>query len=715
MAILGKIRSKGGLLVGIIGLGLFAFISEEAFRSCESSRNERRQQIGQVLGEKIDVQQFQKLVDEYTDVIKMTQGRDNLSEAELNSVKDQVWNNFVQNKIIEKEAEKIGLTVTDQEIANILAQGTNPMLAQTPFINQQTGRFDVNMLKKFLDEYKKISSNPQSSQVMEQYTSIYNYWTFIEKTLRQSTLANKYQSLLASCLLSNPVSAKRAFDDRSTESSIQLASLAYSTVNDNDVKISDADLKAKYDQMKEMFKQNAETRDIKYVDFKVEASKADRDAIDKDMKEAQTKLQNGEDPATTVRKANSLVQFVSMPVSARVYPSDIAKDLDSMAVGQVKGPKVNTADNTINVIKLIAKVQKPDSVQFRQILIGAETPEKAQKTADSVSQALRGGAEFAVLAKKYGQEGKEQWLTSAMYESLTQSPEGDNLTYLKSIIDGNVNEVQQVALSGNYAIIQVLAKRAPVTKYQAAVVKRSIDFSKDTYSAAYNKFSQFVSESNGDAKALEANAKKYGYKVLERADIVNSEHNVVGLRATRDAMKWIFEAKENNVSPLYECGNNDHLLVMIMTKIHPEGYRSLEDVKDIVKAEVMKDKKFDVLAEKLKGVTSIEAAKAKGAQITEVNQITASSPAFVQATGAGEPALSGAVAAVAQGKFSPKPVKGNAGAYLFQVTNKAKSDGKFDEKSEENSLKQRAFQAASRFMSELYSKAGVVDNRYLFF
>ena len=279
MAALGKIRSKGVLLISIIGFALFAFIAEELFRSCESHRNESRQQVGEVLGEKVSVQDFQKLVDEYTAVIKMTQGRDNLTDEELNQVKDVVWNTYIQNQLISHEAEKIGLTVTDQEMQNILNQGTNPMLLNTPFVNQQTGRFDANVLKKFMAEYKQAQgTNPQ---LVEQYQSIYNYWTFIEKSLRTQILAQKYQALLAGCMLSNPVSAKMAFKDENEESSIQLASLPYSSINDNKVQVSDADLKAKYEELKPTFKLYDEARDIKYVDFQVVASAADRAALNK--------------------------------------------------------------------------------------------------------------------------------------------------------------------------------------------------------------------------------------------------------------------------------------------------------------------------------------------------------------------------------------------------------------------------------------------------
>ena len=147
MAALGKIRSRGVTLIIIIGLGLFAFIAEEAFRSCESSRNNQRQQVGEVLGEKISYEDFAKLVDEAQDAMKVM-GQDNLTEDQLNQLRDQVWQSYVQYKLIEKECNNLGLTVTDEEIQNVLSQGTNQMLLSTPFVNRQTGRFDANQLKQ---------------------------------------------------------------------------------------------------------------------------------------------------------------------------------------------------------------------------------------------------------------------------------------------------------------------------------------------------------------------------------------------------------------------------------------------------------------------------------------------------------------------------------------------------------------------------------------
>ena len=713
MAALGKIRSKGVLLICIISLGLFAFIAEEAFRSCESSSNDARQQVGEVLGEKINVTEFQKLVDEYTEVIKMQQGQDNLNEDQLNQVKDMVWNTYVQTKLIENETKKLGLTVTDAELQNVLTEGTNPMLMQTPFFNQQTGRFDVNALKKFLAEYKaQGQANPQ---LAKQYDTIYKYWTFIEKTLRQQLLAQKYQGLFAHCFLSNKVEAQMAFNDQNQESQIQLAALSYSSIDDNKVQISDADLKAKYDEVKGRFKQYVESRDIKYVDVQVKASATDRAALQKEFAGYSQALASATDASDVVRKSTSLVNYLGVPVSKDAYPYDIAQRLDSMAVGSTSKVFENNSDNTLNVIKLVSKQLLPDSVQYRQIQVAGATAEESAKRADSIYNALKAGADFEVIAKKYGQTGEKTWLTTRQYQS---APSLDHNTkdYIMSLNTMSVNELKNVALSQGNLIVQVVDRKGMINKYVAAVVKKNVTFSKDTYSAAYNKFSSFVS-ANLTADAIVKNAAKAGFNVQERKDVTTAEHNLAGIRSTRDAMRWLFDAKKGDVSPLYECGDNDHLLVVVLDNINNVGYRSLDDaqVKEYVKGEVLKDKKAEMLMAKLNGVKSVAAAKAKGANVSTVNQVTFAAPVFVPATGASEPALSGAVAATAKGKFCKLPVKGNAGVYVFEVTNKTQRPGKFDAATEMQKLRQKEMQMAGNFMNELYIKAKVVDNRYLFF
>ncbi len=716
MAALGKIRSWSAFLVIVIALGLFAFIAEELFRSLDAQKSEQGQQIGEVLGEKISVQDFQKLVDEYSEVIKMQQGVDNLPEEQMNQVKDMVWNTYVQTKLIEKEASKLGLTVTDEEMQNILREGTNPMLLQTPFVNQSTGRFDAASLQKFIADYKsnKVSDNPQ---MKEQYDKIYKFWTFIERTLRQQVLAQKYQSLLAHCILSNKVEAKMAFKDENEESSIQLAAFPYSDIQDSKVKIDDSDLKAKYDELKARFRQPVESRDIKYIDVKVTASAADKSELNKQFAGYKKELITAADPTNLMHKSGSQVAYIGVAAPKQLYPSDIAARLDSMAVGQIYGPVVNAQDNTLNLIKLYGKSSLPDSVQVRQIQIAGASVDEARKTADSVYTALKGGADFATIAKKYSQTGDQQWLTSRqLIGSLEQNNSEDARKVTEAIENGKVNAFSNIELTQGNIIIQVTDRKAMTDMYNAAVIKKTIDFSKNTYRAAYNRFSSFVS-ANTNAESVIKNAAKSGYKVDELQNVTTAEHYVANIHSTRDVLKWIFDAKEGDVSPMYECGDNDHLLLVVLDKIHKKGYRDLSDpqVKEIVKAEVIKDKKAEMIIAKLNGVNSIQAAKGKGAKISAVNQITFSAPVFLTSVGASEPALSGAVSATAKGKFVNHPVKGNAGVYLFQVTSKNMRKAKYDEKTEEQSLRQKYLQYAGNFMNELYINADVVDNRYLFF
>ncbi|WP_321330681.1 SurA N-terminal domain-containing protein [uncultured Bacteroides sp.] len=713
MATLESIRTKGPLLVIVIGLALFAFIAGDAWKVIQPHQSH---DVGEVNGEALSAQEFQTLVDEYTEVVKFSSGVKSLDDEQTNQIKDEVWRSYVNNKLIENEAKKLGLTVSKTEIQAIIDAGVNPMLQQTPFRNPQTGAFDKDMLKKFLVDYAKMDKTKMGAQYVEYYESLNKFWLFIEKNLIQSRLAEKYQALITKALFSNPIEAQAAFDARVNQMDMLLAAVPYSSIVDSTIIVKDAELKALYDKKKEQFRQYVESRDVKYIDVQVVASPEDKAVIEKEVSDYTTQLAGTatDDYTSFIRSTGSEYPYVDLYYTKNALPADVTARLDSVTIGKVYGPYYNSSDNTINSFKLLSEAAVADSVEFRQIQVYASDAVKTKLLADSILGAIKTGADFVELAKKYGQKGESNWVSSANYEK-TQI-DGDNLKFIKAVTSLGIKELANLSLGQGNVILQVVDKKGMQNKYKVAVIKRAVEFSKETYNKAYNNFSQFIAV-NSTLNKIVANAEEAGYKLLERKDLYSSEHGIGGIKGTKDALKWAFSAKPGDVSTLYECGESDRMLVVLLTGVTEEGYKSLAQVKDQLKAEIIQDKKAEKIMANLKAAnaTSFAQYKTMPNVVTDsVKHVTFAAPAYVAALRSSEP-LIGAYASVAQLNQLSTPIKGNAGVLVLQVFAKEKLNERFDVKVEETTLQSLHQRVASRFINDLYLKAGVKDTRYLFF
>ena len=711
MATLQSIRSKGPLLVIVIGLALFAFIAGDAWKVLQPHQG--RQDVGEVNGEKLSAEEYQKMVDEFSEVIKLTNGLNSLNEDQLTNVKDQVWNTYVTNQLIAGEAEKLGLTVTDKELQAVIDEGTNPLLMQTPFRNPQTGAFDKDMLKKFLVEYANLGSSQMPAQYVEYYQKLGNFWTFVEKTLRQSLLASKYQNLIAKSLISNPVAAEDAFKGRTEQSDLLLAGVPYASISDSTITVSDEEIKNLYNERKESYKQPVETRDIQYIDVHVVPSAEDRGAVLKEVTEFTDQLdKTTTDYASFVRSTGSTVNYTGVAINKTSLPQDVAARLDSASVNEVYGPYYNAGDDSYNTFKILAKTTAPDSIQFRQIQVMADTEARRTELADSIFNAIKGGADFAEVAKAYGQTGEATWVNAMSWEGAAL--DADNLKYIQTLINQPVNELKNLKVGQANLILQVMSKKAMKPKYDVAVIKCPVEFSKETYNDAYNKFSQFVAQ-NTTLEDMKKNAEEAGYTVIPRSDFTSDAHYVGNIHSTQEALRWIFNAKAGEVSPLYECGDNDHMIMVGVEAINKKGYVNINKVANMLRNEIIRNKKAEQLMGQMKDFNSLAQIKEmKDAVSDSVKHVTFNAPAYISVTHASEPAISAYASKTDVEKVSA-PIKGNAGVYMIQVYAKDKGSEEFDAKKEESALSSMSSAYANQCISELREKGKVTDQRYLYF
>jgi peptidyl-prolyl cis-trans isomerase D len=303
---------------------------------------------------------------------------------------------------------------------------------------------------------------------------------------------------------------------------------------------------------------------------------------------------------------------------------------------------------------------------------------------------------------------------SSQYQ--TAQLDADNTLFVVTLSEMAGGQTKKLKLENGTVILQVMETRKPVQKYNIAAVVKELKFSDDTYSTEYNKFSSFIA-ANPSLEQIEANAAKNGYTVRPLTDLSSNSHNIAGIHNTREAVKWLFdEAKVGDMSQLYECGNNDHLMLIALTGINKEGYRSLDKLKDMLTDELKAEKKGEKLMADLAGTNNWDKAKAvKGVICDTLRRVSFTSPAFVAATNSSEPAVSALASKTAQGQFAG-PVKGNGGVYMLQVLNKNKSAEVFNAKEEQKSLSaQHVRMATNAVMQTLYLNAKVKDQRYKFF
>lgn len=733
MAALQTIRNHGALIVGAIGLGLFGFIAGDLFNAIETTAAFNKQQAGEVYGTSIDIMEYQNLVEEMTQVMKMQrtmQGQsENLTDAELQQVREYVWNDFVRAQVIAKQAEEAGIQVTTADFQNALVKGEARSLSMmAAILGSKDGKLDFAALQEFLKNKEKnvaLAAQAQDGS-LEAILAVDAVWKWTEKQLRKELLETKFYTLINNCCIGNPVSAQLDAATADQKRTV-VAAFPFNAIADADVTVEDADMQEIYNAKKDFYKLYSQTRDVKVLDVEVKASTEDQVALTMEVNEVANALRAGNDPATTVAASKSIVAFNNVPVRKDAYRgmNDIYSRLDTATVGYVSPAFYTVADNTVNTYKLVSKATLPDSVLYRRIFAVAADLEASKTLADSIATAVKGGADFAELAKKYQQPTDSMWLTSAQYEGAALDA---NTAEMINLLNATkAGQVAVLKLNNNYSLVlQVLETKNPVEKYNLAVVKCKNDFSKETYNNELSKLNKFLSE-NTTIENIEKNALAAGYMVSER--IVSAPDNSLEaeMSGAKEAVRWALDdAKVGDISRIYECGaNKEHLLVMAVAGINDGEYVAWDNknVKPELERIAMQNKKAAKALE-LVGTPKTMEEVAKVQQVV-VDTISANFArnARVNYVGIAEPALSGAIARAKVGEFVG-PIKGAGAVYYVQVLEELPSAVPYNEA---NALQQATQNFMSNIMryqyygqpqevllNALMLDADVVDSRYKF-
>ncbi len=705
MATLQKIRSHGALLLLIVGLAMLAFIVGDFLNSGAAFFSRSRENVGEIAGQKITIMDFEKSINQLTEVYKIESGRQDFDERMHAQIRNQVWQEAVLTNSLRNQADKIGLTVTPKEVTDLcIGPNPSPLISGRRAFADETGNYNPYIFMQFYQSMhnEEYADNAQ----VQQFKDYWNYW---EKTIALNHLQQKYMAVLQGSIVANSIDAKAQFNARQQTKVVDYVYESYFSVADSLVKVSDSEIRSLYQQRKEQYYKQEPNRSISYIVFPVIPSEEDYKEVETwidDLKEEFSTISLEELPLMV--NANSDVLYDATNYSKNTVPEKYKDFAFSAKAGAVT--EVSFEDDTYSMARLVENgYSLPDSVKLRYIYL--QDNNKTQ--IDSIINAIKHGAKFEDMVSRYAGEADAEkigWLTE---QSLTPEISAQAMTKAK-------NELFTTPAGMGVQIFQVVDRTAPTPKAKLAILERKVNASSKTYGKIYNSAREFVLAHNTEAKFKEG-AQEQSLTLVPATNILKNQDQINGLDQSRKIVRWAFEAKEGQVSDIFECGKN--IVLATLTDVNESEYRPIAEVQMELRQQLLNDKKAEVLKQKMQGAESLEAlAQTLGTDVLTAEGVRASSSYFGPA--GQEPALVGEAFRLADNTLSA-PVKGQRGVYVINVKQTTTESGEFNAEQEIAQLNQRysysipqygMYSVADRCLNWVESeKIKVVDNRANFY
>ena len=700
MATLEKIRSKGLLLLIVVGVALVVFIVGDLVNSGSTYFQENSANVAVINGDKVKIRDYAEKMEQFNDVVKLQYGN-NINDEMMEQIRQMVWEGTVTEKVIGDDCAEIGMIVTTNELADmIVGSNISPMMMNNQMFFNENGQFDVNIVKQFI---AMLDSEEASQNIPYEQLRLYrNYWRYWEHAVKTNRLQEKYTNLLNAALVINPLEAKYAYESSKTSADVVYAMKNYFAIADSTINVTDAEIKARYNEKKEQFKQK-QSADVKYIVVDIKPSTEDFAEVEKWINDLKAEFTTTEEIADIVN-SNSDVQYRGENLVKEQIDADFQEFAFSGKAGDVMGPIF--VNNTYKMARIVENnITSIDSVNLSNMYLRRETAEATQALADSIMDAVKNGANFAELAKTHSllqnaaNGGEIGWVSEMGLEKKIATPAFS--TPAKGMFQ--VKEGNDI----NLFFVNELGKN--VVKARVAVIARTVDATSRTQAELYNKLKQFIVDNNTIEK-LEAEAANNGYVVMSAASIDINATAINNIQKAREVVRWVFENKEGVVSDIFEVENQ--IIAVAVDKHNAEGYRSIESVRPQLLAELRKEKKGDVLIAEMNGKTMEQLAN-EGFRVDTVRNINFAST-YVGSIG-NEPSLFARVAGAEIEKESA-PIKGNTGAYVFKVISKEESANPYNEKEEMVMLETRENYMNQYLLIEaLKEAANIEDMRYKYY
>ena len=628
MASLNTLRTKFGIVLSIIiALALLAFILSLKTEMGFSGNDPR---VGVIGGEKINYSEY---YDEY-EKIKSQSGAQEGDEQQSAMLANATWQSLIARYVLTPGFERLGLRVTEPE-RMAMAGGKQP--SQTffnAFADPRTGAYNVAAVSDFLAQ---AEANPQAAQA----------WAQLNEQARMEREMQKFFGLVRGGVYVNALEVARGVEAANDTYAGKWAGKKYSEVPDSLFNVSDSDLRAYYNSHKDLFRQ-LPSRTISYVVFEVAPTDDDLLNLEKKVTEVGKEFAVTEELKSFVR-GNRNGKVADNYVSAAQLSEEEA---EALMAGKTYGPVLK--NNEWTMARVLSSKMAPDTIGVRHIVL----PYTEEKLADSLLTALRGGADFAAAAAQYSVYDATAANGGEVGELPFSTFTGE---FAEALGDARQGDIVKIASGDAIQLMQVYRTGKPVKQVQVASITYPVEASAETRRTVHNEAGSFMVNAKGSAETF-AEAASTAAVTPRVAVIPQGERTIRGLEDSRDITRWAYGAEPGDVSEIFPAGKD--YVVAMLTEIDDDEYASVEKMSAQIRAQVLRDKKYDYIVKELSGATLAEQAASLGTEVADFKDVTFSS-FYVDGPGF-EPRLVGAITSSDKGAVSA-PVKGMSGVYVFEV------------------------------------------------